>query len=121
MTILNDPLLAGPVPDMPDGPVELWFAVYSADGILMGAAPATAPLTWCWRDGRLCLAYGAVFVIMSRAGTYDYAMIGAVSLSPQGSPFAPLWRIGLGKPQELRAGDSMSILDGVVALIPDPP
>jgi len=113
----SPPVRAG---QLPDGPVELWFAVYDADGMLMGAAPATVPPTWLWRDGRLCLAYGHVRVIMSRPGTYDHAVICAVSVMPQGAPFAPLWRIGLGKPQELRAGSDMHIVDGVVAIIPDP-
>lgn len=111
-----------PLGDVPDGPVELWFAVYDAGGTLLGAAPATGPLTWCWRDGRLCLAYGHVRVVLSRPGVYDHAVICAVSVMPQGSPFAPLWRIGLGEPHELRAGDDIHILDGVVAIIPgDPP
>ncbi len=103
---------------VPDGPVELWFAVYDAGGVLLGAAPATRDPAWVWRGGRLCLAYGRVRVEMDRPGVYDYAVICAVSLLPGGSPFAPLWRIGLGEPHELRAGDDIHILDGVVAILP---
>ena len=111
-------MLRGGAP-MPDGPVELWFAVYDAGGVLLGAAPATQPASWLWRDGRLCLAYGHVRVELSRPGIYDHAVICAVSALPQGSPFRPLWRISLGEPRELRAGDDIHILDGVVAILPD--
>lgn len=106
---------------VPDGPVELWFAVFDAAGTLLGAAPATAPLAWYWRDGRLNLAYGTVGVVLSRPGTYDYAMICAVSAMPQGSPFAPVWRISLSPKHELRAGDNIWITDGLIAIVPDAP
>lgn len=103
---------------LPDGPVELWVAVYAGEGLLMGAAPMTEPLAWLWRGGQLCLAYGPVRVIMRQPGTYSYGMICAVTAGEQAAPFAPLWRIGLGKPQEMRPGDDVHILDGVIALIP---
>lgn len=118
MSELALPLRSGRA--MPDGPVELWFAVYTAGGTLMGSAPATAPLAWYWRDGQLCVAYGPVHVVMSRPGRFEYAMICAVSAMPQGSPFAPVWRISLNPKNELRAGDTMEIADGVIALLPDP-
>jgi hypothetical protein len=112
---------------MPDGPVVLWIAVFTAAGELMGAAPAELRPAWLWRDGRLCVAYGPVTVTVFSPGWYAFGVICAVPLSELGAshsrvsrmPFVPLWRISLGEPQELRAGDNIHVLDGVVAIIPE--
>jgi hypothetical protein len=107
--------------EMPDGPVSLWIVVFGEDDTLMGASPATGPLTWLWRDGRLCLAYGAITVRVVRPGWYACGVIGAVSEGEQVAPLYPMWQIGLGKPQQMRVGDHIHILDGVVAITPDEP
>lgn len=112
---------------MPDGPVSLWFVVFSADGRIMGAARASLAPEWQWRGGRLCIGYGHVRVVMAEPGWYDSAVIVAVpqaaevaalGVPAEATPYAPMWRIGLGEPRELRAGDDMHILDGVLAIEP---
>ena len=113
---------------VPDGPVSLWFVVFSTDGRIMGAARASLDPGWEWRGGRLCIGYGHVRVVMSWSGWYDSAVIVAVpqaaevdavaGLPADATPYAPMWRIGLGEPRELRAGDDLHILDGVLAIVP---
>lgn len=102
---------------MPDGPVSLWIAVFDQAGGLLGAAPATGPLCWLWRNGALCLAYGRVAVTSLRAGRYDHGVICAVA--EDAPAWRPMWRIGLGEPADLRAGDVVHVLDGVVAITPE--
>jgi hypothetical protein len=116
------PVLAGRVLGgrIPDGPVTLWFAVTDAAGAIMGAARMPVPMPWRWQHGRLCAAYSGLRVIMTRPGWYAYGVICAVSGAEQVTPFMPLWRVSLGKPQELRAGDDLTVAEGVIAIIPDP-
>jgi hypothetical protein len=102
---------------IPDGPVNLWIAVTSTTGEIMGAAPAKTAATWLWRDGRLCLGYGPVSVVVTRAGRYASGLICAVS--PDTRTFRPMWRITLGRSRYLDAGQVIHILDGVVALTPE--
>jgi hypothetical protein len=104
--------LPGPV--MPDGPVVLGIAIFTEAGEYMGAARCDWPPEWLWRDGMLCVAYGPCQVIVRRPGRYSYGMICAVA----GRVAVPLWRIGLGEPQQMRAGDDINVLDGVVAIEP---
>lgn len=109
----------GPVPD---GPCALVFVVVAADGQMMGAAEATGTPAWEWRDGKLCLAYGSVRVTVQVPGWYDHAVMCAVPAGGTGPPgplpYAPLFRISLGEPKRLRAGDNINILDGVIAITP---
>ena len=116
-----EPVLQGRVLGgrIPDGPVTLWYAVTDAGGMVMGTAPMPPMMPWRWQDGRLCLAYSGLRVVITRPGWYAYGLICAVSDGEQATPFIPLWRVSLGKPQELRAGDDIYILDGVIAISPD--
>lgn len=124
MSVELVPVVGAP---MPEGPVVLGIAVFTAGGELMGAARCPAPPAWLWRDGRLCVAYGEVRVVMRRRGWYAYGVICAMpavitGAAPAGGvvqlPLVPLWRIGLGESHELRAGDDMHVLDGLVAIVP---
>jgi hypothetical protein len=102
-----------------DGAAELWVAVFADDGTFMGAAPCPATPGLVWRDGRLCLVYSPVLVTMRRAGRYQTGVICAVMRGAR--QYRPLWPVSLGTPHELRAGDSMTILDGIIAITPDVP
>jgi hypothetical protein len=113
-----EPVLGG---ELPDGPCSLGIAVFTADGTPLGAARCPFPPVWLWRGGRLCIAYGATRVVLRRRGVYAFGVICAIPATAEGTvvPVAPMWRISLGEPHELRAGDNISILDGVVAITPD--
>jgi hypothetical protein len=104
---------------MPDGPVQLALLVFTDDGELMGSAPVTRQPRWLWRDGRLSISYSPVRVVLNRGGAYGTALICAVSEDT--GIYAPLWPLSLGPPQELKAGDRITITDGVIALTPDLP
>jgi hypothetical protein len=103
----------------PDGAVKLWFFVFATDGAFMGAAQVTRPPGWLWRDGRLCCDYSPVHVRMTHGGTYSTGLICAVS--PDRQVYRPLWPLSLGKPGKLRAGDYLTVVDGIISLIPDLP
>jgi len=105
----------------PDGPVSLLIMVFTDDGELMGSAPVTRAPRWLWRDGCLCIGYSPVRVPVIRPGRYATGLICAVAPGPEGGQFRPLWPVSLGPPQELRAGDGITITDGVIAIIPDLP
>lgn len=118
-----DPVVGAP---LPDGPVTLVIAVFTAGRDMMGAAACPAQPRWLWRAGRLCVAYGRTRVVMRRGGVYAYGVICAIpeaGPAPAAGvvrlPLAPLWRISLGEGCELRPGDNMTIMDGVVEIIPD--
>lgn len=109
-------------PMLPDGPVILGIAVLTEDGEVMGAARCRHPPAWLWRASRLCIGYGETVITIARGGTYAAGLIVAMPAAwtgPGPVPLAPMWRISLGRPAELRAGNSMHVLDGVVAIIPD--
>jgi hypothetical protein len=101
-----------------DGHAELWVAVFTADWTFMGAAPCPPAPDLIWRDGRLCLVYSPVQVTIRRRGFYHTGVICAVM--PGARQYQPLWPISLGTPRELRAGDTMSIVDGFIAIHPEP-
>jgi hypothetical protein len=101
--------------ELPEGPVTLWMAVFSDARQLLGSAPATGLPSWLWRDGRLSIDYGTVHVGVLAEGRYQTAFIIAVS----GGRYVPVFRIGLGKPQLVRPGTTMTILDGRITLTPD--
>lgn len=101
----------------PDGPVELWFFVFATDGSFMGAAQARQQPSWLWRDGRLCCDYSPVRITITHGGTYSTGLICAVA----GGMYRPLWPLSLGEPQELKAGDFITIIDGLISLIPELP
>ena len=105
--------------EIPDGPVELWFAVFAGDGAFMGAARAARQPAWLWHDGRLCCDYGPVVIRMQHPGRYQTGLICAVS--PQARTWHPLWPVTLGPPGSLRRGDWMTVTDGIIALIPELP
>jgi hypothetical protein len=100
-----------------DGAAELWVAVFADDWTFMGAALATPRPRLLWRDGRLCLGYSPVRVPIVRAGAYKTGVICAVMRGAR--QYRPLWQVGLGKSQKLRAGDDITITDGVIAITPD--
>jgi hypothetical protein len=102
-----------------DGRAELWVAVFTADWTLMGAAPAPPRPGLLWRDGRLCIDYSPVKVRIVRGGRYATGVICAVM--PGARQYQPLWSVSLGPPGDLREGDDITVLDGVIAIIPDPP
>jgi hypothetical protein len=102
-----------------DGAAELWVAVFTADWTLMGAAPAAPRPPLVWRGGRLCLDYSPVYVTIRRRGIYRTGVICAVMRGAR--QYRPLWPVGLGEPKELRPGDDMTILDGIIEIDPDPP
>lgn len=104
---------------MTDGPVSLVIIVFTGDGELMGAAAVTRPPRWLWRDGHLCLSYSPVTVTVTRACRYSTALICAVA--PESGVYQPLWPVSLGPGQELRAGNSITITDGVISIIPELP
>jgi len=105
--------------DLPDGLVVLEFVVFSGDGELMGSALVTREPRWLWRDRRLGISYTPLRVVLGRGGTYSTALICAVS--PDTGTYVPLWPVSLGEPQEMRAGDSITITDGIIAITPDLP
>ena len=105
--------------EIPDGPVELWFAVFAGDGAFMGAARATRKPAWLWRDGRLCCDYSPVVIRMQYPGCFRTGLICAVS--PQARTWRPLWPVSLGPPGELGRGDYMTVTEGVISLIPELP
>jgi len=102
---------------LPDGPVELWVAVFTGDGEFMGAAPAQTQPRWLWRDGRLSCNYTPVVVEVTHGGTYATGLICAVA----GGAWQPLWPVTLGPPHKLRPGDDITITDGIIAITPDLP
>ena len=104
---------------LPDGPVELWILVFATDGALMGSARAARQPSWTWRNGKISLDYTPVHIVISHGGRYSTGLICAVSAANRN--YRPLWPISLGEPQELRAGDDMTIIDGVVSLTPELP
>ena len=93
--------------------------MFSGDGELMGGAPVTRQPRWLWRYGRLCISYAPVRVVLDRGGVYSTALICAVS--PGTGMYAPLWPVSLGPAHEMRAGDDVTITDGVIAITPDLP
>ncbi len=101
--------------EMPAGPVELWVVIVTGDDEVMGAAPATRT-GWRWVGGRLCYQYGPVQVPVLFAGRYATGHICAVS--EQARVYRPLWAVGLGEPQDLRAGDTLTITDGYITISP---
>lgn len=103
----------------PSGPVQLWFAVFTDDGELMGAEPVTRPPRWRWRDGCLCIDYSPVRVAITRAGRFRTGLICAVSRET--GIFRPLWPLSLGPGQDMRAGDNITVEDGVIAIHPELP
>lgn len=113
---MNRNWLAG---NLPDGPAELWFAVFADDGAFMGAAPAAGTPRWLWRDGRLCCDYSPVRITVRHPGRYQTGLICAVSLETR--TYRPLWPLSLSPPGELRHGDSITIADGIIALTPELP
>jgi hypothetical protein len=121
MDSFPEPVLQGQVLGgrIPDGPVTLWYDVTEADGTVMGTAPMPATMPWRWRGGRLCLVYSGLRVVIARPGWYVYGVIYAVPGSEQAAPSIPLWQVSLGKSQQLRAGDDIHILDGMIAITPD--
>ena len=104
---------------LPEGPVELWLAVASDEGAVMGAGPMTETPSWCWKDGRPAISYGPVRILIQRRGRYARGLI--VAVSRESGAWAPVCPIGLsgGKRRELRAGDEMTMVDGVLALYPE--
>lgn len=107
--------------NLPEGDVELWFAVFTDDGEFMGAAPAQSRPRWLWRGGKLCCDYSPVVITMMRQGRYSTGLICAVS--PVTRAWQPLLPVGLGKPGELKAGNTITIIDGIIAMtfgLPDP-
>ena len=104
---------------MPGGAVHLVIIVFAGDGELMGAAPVTRQPRWLWRDGQLAVSYSPVRVVLDRGGSYGTALICAVSDAT--GAYVPLWPVSLGEPQEMRAGDDITITDGVIAITPDLP
>jgi hypothetical protein len=101
-----------------DGRAELWVAIFTADWTFMGAAPAPPRPGLLWRGGRLCLDYSPVMVTVVRPGVYQTGVICAVM--PGARQYRPLVPVPLGPPHELRAGDTITITDGVIALTFDP-
>jgi hypothetical protein len=104
---------------IPDGPVELWFVVFADDGAFMGAAHADRQPAWRWRDGQLCCDYSPVRITVQHQGRYQTGLICAVS--PQTRAWRPLWPLSLGPSHELKRGDTITVTDGVISLIPDLP
>jgi hypothetical protein len=104
---------------MPDGPVHLVIIVFAGDGEMMGSAPVTRQPRWLWRDGRLGIVYSPVRVVLHRGGAFSTALICAVSEDT--GTYVPLWPVSLGPPQEMRAGDFITIADGIIAITPDLP
>lgn len=104
---------------MTDGPVHLAVIVFTDDGELMGSAAVTRQPEWLWRDGRLCIRYSPVTVIITRPGRFKTGLICAVS--PDDGAYQPLWPVSLGPPQEMRAGENITITDGVIFIIPHLP
>ncbi len=102
---------------MPDGPMELWFAVFAGDGRFMGAAPAAQQPSWVWRNGQPCCNYSPVNVQVRHGGTPRTGMICAVSR--QARTWRPLWPLPLDVPQPLQPGDFVHIVDGVISMIPE--
>jgi hypothetical protein len=77
---------------LPDGPVDLFMAVFGADGSVMGVAPVTAPPAWRWHDGSLTVDYGDTHVPAGRPGVPRAAYLVAVAA---GSGAPVLWRPAL--------------------------
>lgn len=100
--------------ELPDGPAELWMAVFSTAGEFMGAAPARRTPAWRWRNGRLCLDYSPVRIVLRTGGWYETGVLCAVV--PGARAYRPLVRLPLGKPAELRAGDVITVADGVIEI-----
>ena len=103
----------------PPGPVQLWFAVFTDDGELMGAEPVTRQPRWLWRDGCLCLGYSPLTVTVTRAGRFSTGLICAVS--PDTGVFRPQSPLSLGPGQDMRAGNTITVADGVIAIHPELP
>lgn len=104
---------------MPDGPVELWVAVFADDGHFMGAERTQERPAWRWRHGTLAMDYSPVRVVMRHGGRYHTGVLCAVN--PAARAYRALFAVSLGEPRKLRAGDDMLISDGVIAIRPDPP
>ena len=105
---------------LPEGPVELWLIVAGDDGTVMGAGPMTQAPSWCWKDGRLAIDYSPVRIPIRQRGRYARGLIVAVSReSGTWAPFCPVGLSGGRKDRELRAGDEMTMTDGVLALYPE--
>lgn len=99
---------------LPDGPVELWVAVFDAGGELMGAAPTPAHTSpWAWRAGRLCVGY-AVTVPVTRAGRYAAGLVCAVN--PAARAWAPVFAVDLGPPQLVRPGNTIMVTDALIRI-----
>jgi hypothetical protein len=104
-----------------DGKAELWFAVFDSAWTLMGAAPAQAYPRLLWRAGRLVLDYSPVLITIRRGGVYEHGVICVVM--PGARQYRPMWRIALdpGRPRhKLKPGDTMTVVDGWIALNPEP-
>jgi hypothetical protein len=99
-----------------DGRAELWFAVFTADWTFMGAAPAPGPVL-VWKDGHLCLSYSPLVVVIRVPGWYKTGVICAVM--PGARQYRPLWPVSLGEPRELRAGDTITVTEGLIKIHPD--
>jgi hypothetical protein len=99
----------------------MWLAVASDEGTVMGAGPMTQAPAWCWKDGRPAIGYGPVRIRIQRRGRYARGLI--VAVSRESGAWAPVCPIDLsgGKHRELRAGDEMTMADGVLALYPELP
>jgi hypothetical protein len=112
-------LPARPGEALPDGPCELWIIVADAAGLVMGASPISGQLTWMWRGSKFGLAYGVTRIIVENPGEPARALI--VAARPdQHHWVVPLWPISLDVPpgSKLRPGDTVTILDGMIALDP---
>lgn len=95
-----------------DGPVQLHMAVISDTGAVMGTGMIHRLEPWL-RDGRLCLDYNRVHVMITAGGNYSHGLITA------GEPGngLPLTTVPLsGDQRGLRAGDTVTILAGSIAL-----
>lgn len=78
--------------ELPDGPVELYMAVYSADGAAMGVGPVLAPPCWRWHGGCLAVDYGDAHVLARERGVPAVAYLVAVAA---GSRDPVMWRPAL--------------------------
>ena len=106
---------AGP---MPDGPVQLWVVVFDAAGRFMGAEATTPFPRWRWRRGLLAMDYSPVRVVMANGGWYHTGFL--VAVNPEARTWRAMFALSLGEPRELRAGDDITISDGVIAITPEP-
>lgn len=110
MSELLDPVIM--TRPMTDGPVDLYFAVFSAEGRQLGCAPMGKEFTATWDHG-FRLAYSRpVRVRLAEGGRPAWGCITAVTRGA----WRPVCRVDVPVSRALAAGDTVTVQDGTLAL-----